>query len=280
VRKSFTVAAALTVMLIHSTSGLTQAKPTPNTPSDNGTQTGQRIGNIISAAVKTAFPEVQAILQIIWPGWPNNNSRKTGNEAQSALTPAKNSADQAQQANIVELTKVAKNLAVARKFVTSCADVEVAISVMRSMLESKPPRATLTPAEILKLQDWWVPASKSLDGLETPALKDDVQSLDDDFLKSTFGAVQLGVEKFSSNITRQLSQGRESALVNSLDKLEPRVSGITALTAILIGDMGSSIVAASTKLGGSRHGGDQEATDDRNSNLALLARLQSFNASK
>ena len=194
---------------------------------------------------------------------------------------AKDTADLAQRDNLTKLTAAANNLAVARTFVTACGDVNVRIGVMLAMLATKDPGNSLTKEDIQKLQDWWNPASDRLKDIEDPRLKDQVSGLDDDFLKNTFTDVQNAVRDLSGNITNQLSQGRAGDLRNSLDRLEPKLAGITPLTAILIGDISSSLVKASNKIAGAAgEEEDKAAVKDREANLSLIRDLEIFNKPK
>lgn len=277
-RKTLCIILLFALVVAFTSSVVAQAAAPKTTSSDNGTSTGQRIGNIISAAVSTAFPAVDKILTAIWP---RSTDRKTADQAKPVVQAAKDTADQAQKDNLTKLTTAANNLAVARSFVTACGEVNVRIGVMRAMLATKDSSKPLTKEEIQKLQDWWNPASDRLKDLQDQKLKDQVSGLDDDFLKNTFTDVQNAVRDLSGNITNQLTQGRAADLRNSLDQLEPKLAGINPLTAILIGDISSSLTKASNKIAGAAGvEEDQAAAADRNSNLSLMKKLQSFNESK
>src|SRR5207248_11202048 len=90
-RKMFMLICSLFIVLsTHgglAATGATEAAPAA-TPADNGTSTGQRIGNVISAAVSTAFPAVTRITDAIWPPG-STNRRKNAAEAAPALQSAK-----------------------------------------------------------------------------------------------------------------------------------------------------------------------------------------------
>lgn len=246
---------------------------------DSGTTTGQRIGNLISAVISTAFPAVDKVITAIWP--PGKSAdKKNADQATPAVKNAKDVADAAQKENLAKLTAAANNLAVARTFATIAGDASVRIAVMQALLGEKDYGKGLPTADKQNLQDWWKPAADELRDLQAQKLKDQVDSLDDDFLKNTFSRLQGVSRSLVDNITDQLSQGRVAALTKSLGQLEPKLAEIVPLTAILIGDIGSSVTKASTKITGAAGPGDAAAAAaaeaDRSKNLAIMGKLEKY----
>ena len=107
----------ITGIVLHAQNGA-PATGTPAPAATNGTSTGQRIGNIISAAVSTAFPAVSSVIKAIWPNGATNAVKPQ--QATPALQAAKDQSTAAQKTNSDALTAAAKDLAVLRTFVTEC----------------------------------------------------------------------------------------------------------------------------------------------------------------
>ena len=87
-----------------------QATGGPASPAatNNGTSTGQRIGNIISAVATTAFPAIKPILDAIWPNRDTKpNDTKKASDGEKALTPLKDKSDANQKPNISDLQNAA-----------------------------------------------------------------------------------------------------------------------------------------------------------------------------
>jgi hypothetical protein len=244
---------------------------TPTAP-NNGTATGQKIGNIVSAAVSTAFPAISKIIDTIWP---RPADRKTAAQATAALKATKTSADTEQKNNLADLKQQANNLAVTRSFVSISADVLTRISVMQALLSVRPAGVSLTddlkPDEKARLQDLWGPAKTRIDTLQSDAIAKQLEGLSDTFLQTTFTDIRSSVTDNGTNITNQLAQGRTVALRDSLTQLAPKFANIVPLTAILIGDLGVSLEKAANNIAGAAgEETDAAAAQDRVANLLLI----------
>lgn len=232
--------------------------------------TGQKIGNVISAAVSTAFPAVSSIINAIWGSAGNKNAVKA-KDAAPALQTAKDNATVAQKSNSDELTAIAKNLAVLRSFVTECGFAGVQLAKMQTLIGSSTAPA-LNKDEEQKLHDYWDAADKRLETLAADAVGQKVDGMTDDYLKGTLGGIRDSIKDNSSNITKQIDQGRRSELSLSIADLFGHVNGVAALTGLLIGDLSASLAVAATNIS-SKAGGeevDPVANRDRANNIDLL----------
>jgi hypothetical protein len=230
--------------------------PATTTPPD-GASTGQKIGNIISAAVSTAFPAVSSIIKAIWPAGGNNSVKPA--QATAALQPAKDQSNTAQKGNSDALIAAAKNLAVVRAFVTECGFAGIQITAMQRILADRASQAKLTTAETATLNALWNPTSTRLGNLTKDAVGTSIDGMTDDFLKVTLGAIRDAITNNAGNITMQIKDGTVVALSVSLSQLGPQVQGVTPLTGVLIGDLSTSITAAASKISSAA---GQPPTDD------------------
>jgi hypothetical protein len=261
--------------------GLSQTVPViraAQPQANNGTSTGQRIGNIISAAVSTAFPAVSSIIKAIWP--PNGGTKKKSpSQVQAALQPQKDKSTQQEGANAQALSSAAKNLVVLRSFVTACGYASVQISAMQRLLADRS-GSTITKADADQLTYLWTPAKAQLEGLTTQSVTSSVSTMDDDFLKFTLTEIQTAISNLSANIGQQIQNGSADDLRASLAELEPKLMGVTPLTGVLIGDLSSSLNTAADNISG--HAGPskfdfQAAAADRQRNLKILTRVYGKN---
>jgi hypothetical protein len=218
----------------------------PPEAASDGTSTGKRIGNIISAAVSTAFPEVDKIIKAIWPN--GTTKPKTPAQATQLLQNTKQNADANQKPNTDALHKAASNLAVFRNFVTDCGYASVQISKMQVALSAKSSEKPLTEEEKAQLTDLWNPTNTHLEDLTSATVGASIDAMDDDFLKSSLTTVREAIKNNSVNIADQIKSGRVGALQLSLAQLAPSVNGIAELTGLLIGDLANSLKAAGYSL--------------------------------
>src|SRR5260221_1527954 len=119
--KRFTKACSMLILLVLPGGVWAQSVSTTTPPSQGtsanasgstapGVATGQRIGNAISAAVSTAFPEIDKILNAIWPNRTQHpNEEKKATDAETALKPIAKSAATSQNSNAQDLVKAATN---------------------------------------------------------------------------------------------------------------------------------------------------------------------------
>lgn len=244
---------------------------------NNGTSTGQRIGNIISAAVSTAFPAVSSVIKAIWPN--GGNRSKTPDQVQAALQPQKDQSTQQQSKNAQGLSNAAKNLVVLRSFVTACGYAAVQISAMERLLADKT-GSTLATQDVVQLNYLWNPANAQMAKLTTQAVTDSVNSMDDDSLKVTLTKIQDAITNLSQNIGQQIQNSSADDLRGSLAELEPKLIGVTPLTGVLIGDLSNSLDSAASNLKGQAGPSNfdiQAAAADRQSNLKTIRDVYGIN---
>lgn len=260
----------LPIMLI--ASGLALAQGT--NPAPAGTSTGQTIGNIISAAVSTAFPAVSSIIHAIWPT-PAAPKSVNATQATAALQTAKDQSNTAQKGNSDALIAAAKNLSVVRSFVTECGFAGIQIAAMQRMLTDRASQAKLTADETAKLSALWTPTNTRLGNLTKDAVGTSIDGMTDDFLKVTLGAIRDAVTNNAANITAQIKDGTAADLSASLSQLAPQVQGIAPLVGVLIGDLSTSLATAANNI--SSHAGNPPADDtaaaDRTKNINSLKGL-------
>jgi hypothetical protein len=248
----------------------------PASPAPAATSTGQAIGNIISAAVSTAFPAVSAILRAIWPT-PAANKPVTPTQASTALQAAKDQSTTAQKSNSDALTAAAKNLSVVRTFATECGFAGIQIAAMQRMLTDRASQAKLTADETAKLNALWTPTNTRLGNLTKDAIGTSIDGMTDDFLKVTLGAIRDAITNNATNITNQIRDGGAADLSISLSQLAPQVQGIAPLVGVLIGDLSTSLTTAAGNI--ASHAGPPQADEiaaaqaDRAKNVSALKGL-------
>src|ERR1700735_2299073 len=111
----------------------------PVTAPKPGEATGQKIGTAISAAISTAFPEVQKIIDLIWP--TNKNQPVKAAAATTALSQPKAQANLQQTQALASLTQIADELAVMRTFLSYCVVADENVTAIQTILE----KPTLSP---------------------------------------------------------------------------------------------------------------------------------------
>jgi stage V sporulation protein SpoVS len=241
------------------------------TPPADGTLTGQKIGNIISAAVSTAFPAASSIIKLIWPK-PDATKPVGPAQVTAALLPVKEQANATQKSNSDALTAAAKTLSVVRGFVTECGFAGIQIAAMQRILADRASQAKLTSDETATLTALWNPTSTRLGNLTKDAVGNSIDGMTDDFLKVTLGAIRDAITNNTANITMQIKDGTAVALSASLSQLAPQVQGVTPLAGVLIGDLSTSIATAASKISSQagQHPADDMADTDRTNNVNSL----------
>jgi hypothetical protein len=243
----------------------------------DGTTTGQRIGNIISAAVSTAFPGVSKVIEAIWPRGSDQGRTVKQEDAKLKLQQAQDAATKAEKRHSDDLNTAAANLAAARKFITECSFASIQISSMERLLAARGTNQALTATEKGKLGDLWRPASTRLSSLTDSALDAPIQKIDDNYLKATLQAIRDAITNNSANVTKQIDDGRAVELTASLSNLAPQIYGVGPLAGLLVGDLSTSLASAANNI--SAHAGPPatatiaDPVADRKNNVATLKSL-------
>jgi hypothetical protein len=251
---AFTAKLALLIMLLFLAShsfGYAPQVPA-STPQPAGTSLGEKIGNAVSAAVKTAFPAVQPIISAIWG---NSNGNKSKNDAQAALTNARQTALEKQQPSFDALQKAASDLATIRNFLGYCVAADEQIVMMRSILT----RSDISEDDKKALTYAWNIAKPNIQALSGDAISKQINSMADAFVQTTLLNVAKANLGYIQNIDDQLKNGDWNNLRSSIGDLQTKVSGVNALAGVLIGEVSTGLTSIPDKIKGAMGGPDQEA---------------------
>jgi hypothetical protein len=250
------------VLASHSFANSPQA--TTPAPQPAGASLGEKIGNAVSAAVKTAFPAVQPIIDAIWG---KSNGNKSKNDAQVALTNARQAALEKQQPNFDALQKAASDLVTVRNFLSYCVAADEQIVMMRSILT----RSEISLDDKKALTYAWNIAKPNIQALSGDAISKQINSMADAFVQTTLLNVAKANLGYIQNIDDQLKNGDWNNLRSSIGDLQTKVSGVNALAGVLIGEVSTGLTSIPDKIKGAMGGPDQEAAEK---DAAFRRRLQ------
>jgi hypothetical protein len=109
------------------------------TPASATPSTGVKIGTVISDVIKTAFPEVQTVVNALFGNKPDN-SKITKADATAAISDAKKKASLAAFEKLKPLSKLADELFTINEFVVPALRAQVDLATLTANLGSIPPK--------------------------------------------------------------------------------------------------------------------------------------------
>jgi hypothetical protein len=198
--------------------------------------TGVKIGSIVSAAITTAFPAVSTILKAIWPSGKEND-KQTKPTAQSKVEDA--AAVAKRKAALEQFTKMGNELETVRIFLQASSDANEQVIAMQTLVQDK---ATIDDALKSQLGQSWILASGNLAQLKDDKIQARIDAMSDDsFVQTTLTNIRQ-VNLGRLEVVKLQIDGKQLApLRKSLDDLQPKLSGISHLAGIIMGDIAVSL---------------------------------------
>ncbi|MBI4460323.1 MAG: hypothetical protein HY648_09740 [Acidobacteria bacterium] len=196
--------------------------------------TGERIGSAISAAIRTAFPAVNDVINVIWP---NRSGKKTADEAERVLLPKKQASTEAVSRSLDPIRKVGQDLSLVGSFLEHAVIAHDEVIKMRKVVGEK---ISLNDSDKKDLGYSWNTARARLEALDPKKMESEINKVDDLYLRDKLKIISSVNYGFVANITSQLN-GDVEQLRKSLDTLEEKLSGITAVAGYLITDLSAAL---------------------------------------
>jgi len=205
-----------------------------------GQATGERIGNAISAAISTAFPEVQKIIDVIWP--TNKNQSKNAAAATPPLTTANKTASVDQNKALTAIAQIADELMVMRTFLSYCVAADENVTAMQTILG----KSTLSSKDLSDLKQDWNNASLRVAKLGSAEIQMQISGLkpSDPYVQQTLGNIADANLGLVQNITDELKTVETNpksqeidALRSNVNALKTALTGVNSLAGIVIGDV-------------------------------------------
>lgn len=198
--------------------------------------TGVKIGSIISSAISTAFPAVSTILNAIWP---------KGKEADRQTKPtasAKVQDDQSTQqrkAALTQITEIGDELQTVRIFLQTTTEANEQVIAMQALLEDK---GVIDDNLKSQLDQKWILVSGSLGQLKDATVQARIDALKDDtYIQDSLTKVR-NINLGQLDVVKLQIDGKQLiALRKSVDDLQSKLSGVSHLVGIVIGDMSVSL---------------------------------------
>jgi hypothetical protein len=151
-----------------------------------GVSTGEKIGNAIAAAVKTAFPAVQPVITAIFGDHSDPGTKKTKVQASDAVTAAHTAAVAKQQPQMNMIKQASSDLATVRTFLNYCVNADEQLVTMMTILDVQ---GAPDNAATDKLQYAWISASANLQKLGDQGTMTQINAIHDPFVQTTLGRV-------------------------------------------------------------------------------------------
>jgi hypothetical protein len=197
-----------------------------------GTGTGTAVGNAIKTAIGIAFPPVASIIQAIWGSHPSDNKKAA--QAEPALTNMQRTAG-------AQIDKLSTDLDVVNTFLVACMEADRHVIKMQDSLGSKD---KLTDDEKQSLQGEWNLAKAQIKLLGDDKVKQQANAVTDEFVKRTLLAVQAANLGALDNVQLALDNKNGADLRTRLQDLEPKLSGVTALSGDIINEVSNGLHSA------------------------------------
>lgn len=249
-------AAAVLIPILVLANPKQQTKPPATPPAPAGTATGTAIGNGIKAAITTAFPAISTIINAIWPGTNNNNSKKKP-DATNATTGLQTKSVEGQ----TKLNTITNDLDAVTVFLSSCTVAENNVIAMRTTLRLK---TSLTAAEALQLKNEWTTAKGRLTKLAQA--ESVVNNVSDTYIQTTLQTIVDANSGPIGSIDNDMGAGAGGypQLSSDLALLDSQLSAVDALAGIVIGNVSLGLKAAKNSAAGAE--GVTTMTDDEQQN--------------
>jgi hypothetical protein len=198
--------------------------------------TGVKIGSIISAAVTTAFPAVSTILNTIWPkGKEGDKQTKPAAAAKVLDDPSV----QQRKAALAQITKMGDELQTVRVFLQASTDGSEQVIAMQALLQDK---TAIDDSLKSQLGQMWILASGSLSQLKDDKIQAQIDALSDDtFVQESLTQVKNVNLGRLEVVKQQIDAKQLAALRKSVDDLQSKLSGVSHLVGIVIGDISVSL---------------------------------------
>jgi hypothetical protein len=209
-----------------------------------GVSVGERIGNAVSAAVKTAFPAIQPLITAIFGNSSKDDTKKTKADAQTSLQNARTAALQKQQPYFDDLKKAATDLGTVRTFLSYCVVADENVVTMRTILS----HSSISAEDKNQLQYAWNTAKPNLQALGSGTISTQIDAIGDPFVQTTLKNVANANLGGIQNVDDQLKNADWSNLRISIGDLEVKISGVNALTGIIVGNISSGILSIPDKI--------------------------------
>jgi hypothetical protein len=208
-----------------------------------GQATGERIGNVISAAISTAFPEVQRIIDLIWPAKKNQSKNATEAAASPGLIKASKDASSEQDKQIATIIQIANELSVMRTFLGYCIAADENVTAMQTILA----KSQLSAKDFSDLDRAWNNASTRVAKLGSDDIQNQIMALKptDSYVQKTLGNIASANLGLIQNITKELAavESKDAkpealeALRTDVNSLRDALTGVNSLAGIIIGDL-------------------------------------------
>lgn len=206
--------------------------------------TGTAIGTGIKNAITAAFPAISTIINAIWPKQndPTKQTKATATQATKEL-------QQQSVQGLSQMTQITSELDTITLFLANCIVADDQVIAMRTYLDAK---TTITPADVLQLNDYWNTAKGRLGNLKSAGSA--VAIMNDASVQVVLQAVVNATAGPTDSISQELSAGTPGLkLLNSnLQQLDGQLSAANALSGQVIQNISLALKTLKNNAGGAQ----------------------------
>jgi hypothetical protein len=205
--------------------------------------TGKAIGTGINAAITAAFPAISTVINAIWPAGSNGNKNKTA--ATTATAPLQQQATQ----GLLQMNQVTSDLDTLTLFLANCIVADNKVVAMRTAIQGK---TSLTPTDLLQLNDQWNTANGRLANLKSAG--GSVKAMNDASVQTVLQAVVDSTAGPTTSISQELTAGTAGIglLSTNLQTLDQQLSAVNALSGQVIQNISTGLKTAKNTAAGAQ----------------------------
>jgi hypothetical protein len=223
---------------------------TEQKPSAGGTSTATKVGTVvgtgISAALSAAFPAAATIINAIWG--KDTNKGKTAAQAQTPLNTL-------QKTTVAQVQQLSADLDTVNIFLVDCVMADRSVIQMQDILGKK---STLSIGDKQQLTAKWNDASPRITELGKDSAKAAANAVSDEYIRRSLLAISEANYGDLANVKDDIANGNGDDLRDRLSALEPKLSGVAALSGDIIGQVSSGLHNAAKNMAPSQGLADEQ----------------------